>query len=84
MTAYSLNSGVTESLFIYLGGGGGGRPSSGGGGRLEDGISLICFPHQIYCAQSKVKWGGGGGRGLAWPPIVTPLSLKFTKISNRA
>ena len=45
-------SGVTDSLL------GGGADLCLGG--LEDGIAMI-FPHHIYCAQSKVKWGGGGG-----------------------
>ena len=68
-------SGVTESLFIYfclffLGGGDGGL----GGGGKGDGDqtfvwgakrteSQLFFPHHIYCAQSKVKWGGGGQSG---------------------
>ena len=51
-------SGVTGSLL----GGGGGRSSSGSG--LEDGIAMI-FSLHIYCAQSKVKWGGGG-HGVNW------------------
>ena len=55
-----LTSGVTESLFylqnkkntlfIFFFGGGGRL------GGLEDGIAMIFFPHDIYCAQSKVKW----------------------------
>ena len=52
-----VDSGVTES-FVFLGGAkGGGRPSSVEGGQ-DDGIAMI------YCAQSKVKWGGGGGNGV--------------------
>ena len=53
--------GVTESLFflgwgVGWGVGVGGRSSSGGGGELEKGIAMI-FPHNMYCTQSKVKWG---------------------------
>ena len=55
-------SGVTESLF---GGGGGKGTDLQLGGGQEDGSAMI------YCAQSKVKWGGGqwcewGGGGM--PP----------------
>ena len=38
---------------------GGGADIRRGGG-LEVGIAML-FSHHIYCAQSKVKWGGGGG-----------------------
>ena len=34
-------------------------------GELDDGIAMI-FSHHIYCAQSKVKLGGGGGAMGAW------------------
>ena len=65
-------------LFYGRGGGGGwGVPRGGADLHLEgqeDGIAMI------YCAQSKVKWGGGGRAneegpkcewwrgGGAWPP----------------
>ena len=45
----------------------------GGGADLRLGQEVF-FPHHIYCAQSKVKWGGGAvgvhdvNRGGAWPP----------------
>ena len=55
-------------------GGGGGRPSSGGGGgsgaRVRHRNDFL--PHHIYCAESKVKWGGGGG----WP-LLTHISVWF-------
>ena len=38
--------------------GGGGQTFFWGGGQ-EDGIAMIGFSHDIYCAQSNVKWGGG-------------------------
>ena len=54
-------SGVIESLFLGAKGGGADlRLRGGGGGGQEDGITMI-FSHHIYYAQSKVKWGVGGG-----------------------
>ena len=30
------------------------------------------FLHHIYCAQSKVKWGGGGMVWMEWPCLLPP------------
>ena len=59
-------------------------------GRQEDGIAMIFFPHHIYCAQSQVKWGGGGqwgpwsewggGHGTPRHAIVTPLAVRHSLI----
>ena len=62
---------VTESFLsissFFLGGGGGQRGGADlHGGGQEDGIAMI------YCAQSNVKWGGGGHAPQAHP-IITPL-----------
>ena len=55
-------SSVTETLF-WEAKGVGDRPSSGGGGGggARGRYRNDFFSHHIYCAQSKVEWGGGNG-----------------------
>ena len=73
-------------IFIFWGAKGGtlARPDlrrggGGGGGRPRGRHRNEFFPHHIYCAQLKVKWGEGAIHGVnrahdpQVPPIVTPL-----------
>ena len=55
--------------------GGGGADLLRGGGGQEDGIAMIGFSHDIYCAQSNVKWVGGRwehGVNGGMPPSPPP------------
>ena len=52
-------------FFFFWGGGQKARPSSEEGPRGRHRNDF--FPHHIYCADSKVKWGGGNGGGGARP-----------------
>ena len=75
----NLGSGVTDSLllfyyyflFIFWG-----RQTfvwgGGGGGGIRGRHRNYLFPHHIYCAQSKVKWGSNGMNGRASPPPPPP------------